>query len=101
MRNGAASGSGSLCSSSSTGTVHALLEAVRMGGRLRAQPAGQRPVVRTDPEHVVGNADPAPAHERHRHPPPPPLRQDAAPVPPRRPPPPHPHPSRRPPQPPP
>src|SRR3546814_8595135 len=58
MRNGAASGSGSLCSSSSTGTVHALLEDVRLGGRLRAQPAGHRSVVRAEADHVVGEADP-------------------------------------------
>src|SRR3546814_3885228 len=58
MRNGAASGSGSLCSSSSTGTVHALLEDVRLGGRLRGQPAVHRSVVRAEADHVVGEADP-------------------------------------------
>src|SRR3546814_15331011 len=59
MRNGAASGSGSLRSSSSTGTVHALLEDVRVGGRLRGPPAVHRSVVRAEAAHGVGEAVPA------------------------------------------
>src|SRR3546814_15755649 len=73
MRNGAASGSGSLCSSSSTGTVHAPLEDARLGGRLRGPPAVHRSVVRADADPVVGYADAAPeqADQRQHHSPPP------------------------------
>src|SRR3546814_12441374 len=67
MRNGAASGSGSLCSSSSTGTVHALLEDVRLGGRLRGQPAVHRSVVRAAADHVVGEAAPEQDEAGQRH----------------------------------
>src|SRR3546814_12390601 len=78
MRNGAASGSGSLCSSSSTGTVHALLEDVRLGGRLRGQPAVHRSVVRAEADHVVGEADPEQEQAGQRQQQRPQLGQDPA-----------------------